>query len=121
MSKKISTQNRYVTFSTQVAQSCRGGEKFLRKLFEPLGYIISVKQFPLDETYPEWGLSNYFTVKLSATVLLSLCLTHLYVLIPVLDNNKHYWVGDAEVEKLIRHECVFGVLAFESEPVDPRL
>jgi len=82
---------------------CRGGEKFLRKLFEPLGYIISVKQFPLDETYPEWGLSNYFTVKLSATVLLSLCLTHLYVLIPVLDNNKHYWVGDAEVEKLIRH------------------
>ena len=30
-------------------------------------------------------------------------LTHLYVLIPVLDDDKHYWVGDAEVEKLLRH------------------
>jgi len=30
-------------------------------------------------------------------------LTHLYVLIPVLDDDKHYWVGDAEVDKLLRH------------------
>ncbi len=27
---------------------------------------------------------------------------HLFVLIPVLDNNKHYYIGDAEVEKLLR-------------------
>jgi 3' terminal RNA ribose 2'-O-methyltransferase Hen1 len=30
-------------------------------------------------------------------------LSHLYVLIPVLDDDKHYWVDDAEVEKLLRH------------------
>jgi 3' terminal RNA ribose 2'-O-methyltransferase Hen1 len=30
-------------------------------------------------------------------------LRHLYVLIPVLDDRKHYWVGDAEIEKLLRH------------------
>jgi 3' terminal RNA ribose 2'-O-methyltransferase Hen1 len=30
-------------------------------------------------------------------------LTHLYVLVPVLDDQKHYWVGDDEVEKLLRH------------------
>jgi len=30
-------------------------------------------------------------------------LTHIYVLVPVLDNEKHYWVGDDEVEKLLRH------------------
>jgi 3' terminal RNA ribose 2'-O-methyltransferase Hen1 len=30
-------------------------------------------------------------------------LTHLYVLVPVLDDGKHYWVGDEEVEKLLRH------------------
>jgi hypothetical protein len=30
-------------------------------------------------------------------------LTHLYVLMPVRDNDKHYWVGDDEVEKLLRH------------------
>jgi 3' terminal RNA ribose 2'-O-methyltransferase Hen1 len=29
-------------------------------------------------------------------------LTHLYVLIPVLDREKHYWVGDDEVEKLLK-------------------
>jgi 3' terminal RNA ribose 2'-O-methyltransferase Hen1 len=30
-------------------------------------------------------------------------LAHLYVLVPVLDDDKHYWVGDDEVEKLLRH------------------
>lgn len=30
-------------------------------------------------------------------------LRHLYVLMPVLDDRKHYWVGEAEVEKLVRH------------------
>lgn len=82
---------------------CRGGEAFLRNLFEPLGYAVAVQQQPLDETFPEWGQSAYFTVKLTGTVTLSQLLTHLYVLIPVLDNDKHYWVGDDEVEKLIRH------------------
>ncbi len=82
---------------------CRGGEDFLRRLFEPLGYAVTVVGFVLDEKFPEWGASAYFTVTLSATVPLRLLLTHLYVLIPVLDNDKHYWVGDDEVEKLLRH------------------
>src|SRR5204862_2858974 len=82
---------------------CRGGEEFLRRLFEPLGYEVAVTGFPLDERFPEWGDSAYFTVTLTATVPLRLLLTHLYVLIPVLDNDKHYWVGDEEVEKLLRH------------------
>jgi 3' terminal RNA ribose 2'-O-methyltransferase Hen1 len=29
-------------------------------------------------------------------------LTHLYVLIPVLDDEKHYWVGEDEIDKLLR-------------------
>jgi hypothetical protein len=29
-------------------------------------------------------------------------LAHLYVLLPVLDDAKHYWVGDDEVERLLR-------------------
>jgi 3' terminal RNA ribose 2'-O-methyltransferase Hen1 len=75
----------------------------LRRLFEPLGYEITAKGHPLDTNFPEWGESRYFTVTLSGTVRLSDLLTHLYVLIPVLDDDKHYWVGDAEVEKLLRH------------------
>jgi 3' terminal RNA ribose 2'-O-methyltransferase Hen1 len=82
---------------------CRGGEGFLRQLFEPLGYTVIAQAHLLDEKYPEWGMSPYYTVTLEATCRLSELLTHLYVLVPVLDNDKHYWIGDAEVEKLVRH------------------
>ncbi|HWY55457.1 MAG TPA: 3' terminal RNA ribose 2'-O-methyltransferase Hen1 [Terriglobales bacterium] len=82
---------------------CRGGENLLRRLFEPLAYKVTALRHPLDTKFSEWGESPYFTVSLKATVRLSDLLTHLYVLIPVLDDDKHYWVGDAEVEKLLRH------------------
>ncbi len=82
---------------------CRGGEALLGKLFEPLGYEASAAQLQLDEKFPEWGASKYFSVKLNANVRLKDLLTHLYVLLPVLDDDKHYWVGDDEVEKLLRH------------------
>jgi 3' terminal RNA ribose 2'-O-methyltransferase Hen1 len=82
---------------------CRGGESLLRKLFEPLGYAVVAKQHPLDEQFPDWGEGPYFTVELSHTIALHDLLSHLYVLIPVLDNDKHYWIGDDEVEKLLRH------------------
>jgi 3' terminal RNA ribose 2'-O-methyltransferase Hen1 len=81
---------------------CRGGEGFLRRLFEPLGYEVEATQHPLDETNESWGPSRYFSVKLKARKKLSDLLTHLYVLIPVLDDDKHYWVGDDEVDKLVR-------------------
>src|SRR6266446_900151 len=89
-----------VTFS---ALPCRGGEEFLRKLFEPLGYTVSARRLPLDEKFPDWGESAYHRVELEARLPLQELLSHLYVLVPVLDNDKHYWVGDDEVEKLLRH------------------
>jgi len=88
---------------TLSALPCRGGEGLLRKLFEPLGYIISARRLPLDENFPDWGESSYFSVELEARLPLQRLLSHLYVLVPVLDNDKHYWVGDDEVEKLLRH------------------
>jgi 3' terminal RNA ribose 2'-O-methyltransferase Hen1 len=81
----------------------RGGPDLLRRLFEPLGYTVSAEPHPLDPAHAEWGYSRYFTVTLRATARLSDLLTHLYVLVPVLDGAKHYWVGDDEVEKLLRH------------------
>jgi 3' terminal RNA ribose 2'-O-methyltransferase Hen1 len=81
---------------------CRSGEDLLRRLFEPLGYEISVQGHILDEKFPEWGESRVFTVELRGNVRLRDLLTHLYVLIPVLDDDKHYWVGEDEVEKLLR-------------------
>src|SRR5215831_16642921 len=84
------------------AVPCRGGELFLRRLFEPLGYEVDAVRHPLDEQMASLGPSRIFTVTLRATRLVSELLTHLYVLIPVLDDQKHYWVGDDEVEKLLR-------------------
>jgi 3' terminal RNA ribose 2'-O-methyltransferase Hen1 len=79
-----------------------GGEDVLRRLFEPLGYEVHATNHPLDEQFPEWGESRYFTVELRGNVRLRDLLAHLYVLVPVLDREKHYWVGEAEVEKLLR-------------------
>ena len=84
------------------AVPCRGGEVFLRRLFQPLGYDVDAVCHPLDDQMPALGASRIFTVTIRATRRLSELLTHLYVLIPVLDDQKHYWVGDDEVEKLLR-------------------
>jgi 3' terminal RNA ribose 2'-O-methyltransferase Hen1 len=81
----------------------RGGADLVRRLFEPLGYGVEVVRAELDPTFPEWGASPYLTVTLRATCKLHDLLTHLYVLVPVLDDNKHYFVGDEEVQKLLRH------------------
>jgi len=89
-----------VSFS---ALPCRGGEEFLRKLFEPLGYTVSARRLPLDENFSDWGESAYHRVELESRLTVQQLLSHLYVLVPVLDNDKHYWVGDDEVEKLLRH------------------
>lgn len=79
----------------------KGGESTLRSLFEPLGYHVNAEQHMLDTTYPEWGNSRYFTVELINQLTLQQLLSHLYVLIPVCDNDKHYWVTEEEVEKLL--------------------
>ena len=81
---------------------CRGGETFLRRLFEPLGYEVCACRHPLDEKFPEWGESPYFDVTLRRVTTLREFLAQVYVLVPVLDDEKHYYVGEAEVEKLLR-------------------
>ena len=79
----------------------RGGEALLRQLFEPLGYQVKAEQYPTDPVFPEWGMSRYFTVRLSNRLTVQQLLSHLYILIPVCDNNKHYWIGEHEIEKLL--------------------
>ncbi len=85
----------------QVAPS-REGADLVHKLFEPLGYTVEVQEIPLDGRFPEWGASPYFSLRLASKSRLRDLLTHLYVLLPVLDDEKHYWVGDDEVAKLLR-------------------
>ena len=82
--------------------SCRGGEELLRELFEPLGYNVSAEHHPLDDKFPEWGEGPYYTVQLEGNLRLQDLLNHLYVLVPVLDAEKHYWIAQDEVDKLLR-------------------
>src|SRR5690348_1808172 len=79
---------------------CRGGEGLLRELFEPLGYQVSATPIALDPHFPEWGDSPYFSVRLSGACRVQDLLGHLYVLLPVLDDGKHYWITADEIGKL---------------------
>jgi 3' terminal RNA ribose 2'-O-methyltransferase Hen1 len=84
------------------ALSCRGGAGLADRLLRPLGWDVEATRIPLDPELPEWGDSRYLTVRLTGQVRLADALSHLYVLLPVLDDSKHYWVDDAEIDKLIR-------------------
>lgn len=80
----------------------RGAPDLLTRMFEPLGYAAEAAPVVLDASHPEWGNSPYVSLSLKGEVRLAALLTHLFVLIPVLDNQKHYYIGKDEVEKLLR-------------------
>ncbi|MCB0582412.1 MAG: 3' terminal RNA ribose 2'-O-methyltransferase Hen1 [Phaeodactylibacter sp.] len=86
---------------TLSALSAAGGEEMIRRFFEPLGYVVDLETQLLDEQFPRWGASPYFKLRLRHTLPLKQLLRHLYVLIPALDNNKHYFINKDEVEKLL--------------------
>jgi 3' terminal RNA ribose 2'-O-methyltransferase Hen1 len=84
------------------ALPCRGGADIARRLFEPLGWRVEAEPIALDPGFPEWGDSRYVRLRLSGVVRLADALDQLYVLLPVLDESKHYWQGPDEVDKLLR-------------------
>jgi 3' terminal RNA ribose 2'-O-methyltransferase Hen1 len=81
---------------------CRGGAELVERLFAPLGWRVEAAPVPLDPQIPEWGDSRYLDTTLTGELRLADALTHLYVLLPVLDGAKHYWVDADEVDKLLR-------------------
>jgi 3' terminal RNA ribose 2'-O-methyltransferase Hen1 len=84
------------------AVPARGGPAIIRRIFEPLGYAIEIGEHPLDPQFPAWGAARVVSLTLTGTVRLADLLAHLYVLVPVLDANKHYYFGDDEIQKLLR-------------------
>ncbi|MFE9353420.1 3' terminal RNA ribose 2'-O-methyltransferase Hen1 [Streptomyces olivaceoviridis] len=85
------------------ALPARGGAGLVRRLFAPLGWTVTADPVPLDTAFPEWGDSRYVRLVLESDRLtLAEALRHLYVLLPVLDDAKHYWVSADEVDKLLR-------------------
>lgn len=84
-----------------VISAPKGGETLIRKLFEPLGYEVTLTHHTLDPKFPEWGDSKYYTLSLKNTITTQALLSHLYVIFPVLDNEKHYYISENEIEKLL--------------------
>ncbi|MEU3372846.1 3' terminal RNA ribose 2'-O-methyltransferase Hen1 [Streptomyces sp. NPDC006711] len=85
------------------ALPARGGADLVHKLFGPLGWdTVSARPVALDEQFPQWGDSRYVSLVLEGELRLADALRQLYVLLPVLDDAKHYWVAPDEVDKLLR-------------------
>ncbi|WP_432011765.1 3' terminal RNA ribose 2'-O-methyltransferase Hen1 [Streptomyces cucumeris] len=84
------------------ALPARGGAELVERLFAPLGWTVTAEPVVLDEEFPEWGDSRYVRLVLEGELRLADALRHLYVLLPVLDDAKHYWVAPDEVDKLLR-------------------
>ncbi|MFD3696513.1 3' terminal RNA ribose 2'-O-methyltransferase Hen1 [Streptomyces sp. NPDC058646] len=85
------------------ALPARGGAELVHRLFDPLGWdLVQVEAVPLDEQFPEWGDSRYVRLVLEGELRLADALRQLYVLLPVLDDAKHYWIAPDEVDKLLR-------------------
>ena len=82
--------------------AARGGPELVRRLFEPLGWTVTAEPVALDTEFPEWGDSRYVRLRLTGVVRLADALNQLHVLLPVLDESKHYWQGPDEVDKLLR-------------------
>ena len=74
----------------------------LNRVFEPLGYTIEAIRHPLDERFPDWEQSPYFTVTLKHTIPVRELLEHLYVLLPALDNSRHSFVQEQDVDVLVK-------------------
>lgn len=94
------------------ALPARGGAALVERLFAPLGWTVTARPVALDERFPEWGDSRYVSLVLEGKLRLVEALRQLYVLLPVLDDAKHYWVAPDEVEKLLR----FGEGWLENHP-----
>ncbi|MCR4643998.1 MAG: 3' terminal RNA ribose 2'-O-methyltransferase Hen1 [Oscillospiraceae bacterium] len=80
-----------------------GDTELAKELFEPLGYTVETQRSTLDAAFPEWGASPYIDLTISGTVKLSELLNHIYVLIPVFDKQKHYYIAEDEIAKLLGH------------------
>ena len=81
---------------------CRGGPEIAHRFFEPLGWTVEADPIPLDDAFAGWGEARYVGLRLVGGGRLADALNQLHVLLPVLDESKHYWQGPDEVDKLLR-------------------
>ena len=85
--------------ATLAAVHAPGGDWTIRHAFEPLGYVVTI-----DWSEGEAGaMPTVARVTLQGDQTVRDLLRHLFILVPVVDGSKHYYVGVDEVDKLLRH------------------
>ncbi|WP_407270561.1 3' terminal RNA ribose 2'-O-methyltransferase Hen1 [Radiobacillus sp. PE A8.2] len=75
----------------------------ITNLFEPLGYEIDIEKRELDYDFSLKTTNHVRYINIHGTTTLQTGLRQLFVLIPVLDNYKHYYIDEKEIDKLQRY------------------
>ncbi|EGW40788.1 3' terminal RNA ribose 2'-O-methyltransferase Hen1 [Desulfosporosinus sp. OT] len=75
----------------------------IKQLFEPLGYRIEIERGQAAYNFQLKERSSARFINLQGTLTVQNALKHLFVLIPVLDNYRHYFIDEREIEKLERY------------------
>ncbi|MBM4761305.1 3' terminal RNA ribose 2'-O-methyltransferase Hen1 [Bacillus sp. B15-48] len=75
----------------------------LRELFLPLGYSLEIERGQTDYSFDLKQRSSVRFLTLKGNVTVQNALRHLFILIPVIDNYKHYFIDDREIDKLERY------------------
>ena len=75
----------------------------IKQLFEPLGYQIEIERGQAAYHFQLKEKSSARFINLQGTLTVQNALRHLFVLIPVLDNYRHYFIDEREIEKLERY------------------
>lgn len=85
------------------AVNARGGAAVVERLFCPLGYDVTITPIAVDSGAPAAADTELLSFAISGAQTVHDLLSHLYVLLPVLDATKHYYIADDEVDKLLEH------------------
>ncbi|MFF2588046.1 3' terminal RNA ribose 2'-O-methyltransferase Hen1 [Peribacillus butanolivorans] len=75
----------------------------LKDLFEPIGYEVMITRPEIEYSFQIKDKSSARYISLKGMKTLQDGLRHLFVLIPVIDNYKHYYIDEKEIEKLERY------------------
>lgn len=80
----------------------KGGVQNVHDFFEPINYAVKAEKLPYESKWLKSD-SNVFNITLTGMQTIPDLLRHLYVLLPALDNKKHYFVDGNEIAKLLSH------------------
>jgi 3' terminal RNA ribose 2'-O-methyltransferase Hen1 len=75
----------------------------IEELFQPLGYSIHIERGETKYSFELKQKSSARFINVKGHVTVQQALRHLFILIPVIDNYKHYFIDEREIEKLERY------------------